>query len=204
MRLFVALDLPWMLRDRLSALAGAGLPGARWVPPENYHLTLRFIGETPRHRAEDIDTALAGLRARGFSLTLAGCRHVHQRRAQHGAMGGRGAQPATGASAEQDRDRVATLRPGTGTPAVSAACHAGAAGQCAGGKTGVLRPGAQSVSGRTGAGRALYPVQLAVGQGSFGLYGRGRIRLVSGRANSLTEGMIASVMMRPCQGLGLR
>src|ERR1700728_2298831 len=72
MRLFVALDLPWWLRERLSALAGLGLPGARWVPPENYHLTLRFIAETPGHRAEDIDTALAGLRARGFSLTLAG------------------------------------------------------------------------------------------------------------------------------------
>src|SRR5271155_957975 len=72
MRLFVALDLPWMLREHLSQLAGAGLPGARWVPPDNYHLTLRFIGETPGHRAEDIDTALAGLRARGFSLTLAG------------------------------------------------------------------------------------------------------------------------------------
>jgi 2'-5' RNA ligase len=72
MRLFVALDLPWTLRERLSMLAGAGIPGARWVPAENYHLTLRFIGETPRHRAEDIDTTLAGLRARRFSLTMAG------------------------------------------------------------------------------------------------------------------------------------
>jgi 2'-5' RNA ligase len=72
MRLFVALELPWTLRERLAALAGVGLPGARWVPPENYHLTLRFIGETPGHRAEDIDMALAGLRARRFSLTMAG------------------------------------------------------------------------------------------------------------------------------------
>ncbi len=71
MRLFVALDLPWVLRERLSALA-SGIAGARWVPPENYHLTLRFIGETPSHRAEDIDTALVGLHVRGFSLTLAG------------------------------------------------------------------------------------------------------------------------------------
>ncbi len=71
MRLFLALDLPWPLKERLSMLAG-GLPGARWVPPENYHLTLRFIGETPKHRAEEIDAALLALRARGFSLTLAG------------------------------------------------------------------------------------------------------------------------------------
>jgi len=72
MRLFVGVELPWLLRERLSMLAGVGLPGARWVPPENYHLTLRFIGETPRHRAEDIDSALAALSARSFSLTMAG------------------------------------------------------------------------------------------------------------------------------------
>jgi RNA 2',3'-cyclic 3'-phosphodiesterase len=72
MRLFVALDLPWWLRERLSMLTGAGIPGARWVPPENFHLTLRFIGETPAHRAEDIDLALAALRGRGFTLTFAG------------------------------------------------------------------------------------------------------------------------------------
>lgn len=71
MRLFVALDLPWMLKQRLAMLSG-GLPGARWVPAENFHLTLRFIGETPAHRAEEIDLALSGLRARGFSLLLAG------------------------------------------------------------------------------------------------------------------------------------
>ena len=71
MRLFVALDLPWSLKELLSGLAG-GLPGAKWVPPENYHLTLRFIGETPAYRAEEVDLALSGLRAEGFSLSLAG------------------------------------------------------------------------------------------------------------------------------------
>ncbi len=71
MRLFVALDLPWTLRERLTLLAG-GLPGARWITAENYHLTLRFIGEIPGHRADDADFALAALRAPGFSLTLAG------------------------------------------------------------------------------------------------------------------------------------
>jgi 2'-5' RNA ligase len=71
MRLFVALDLPWALKQRLALLAG-GVPGARWVPPENFHLTLRFIGETPKHRAEEIDEALLAIRARGFSLAIAG------------------------------------------------------------------------------------------------------------------------------------
>lgn len=71
MRLFVALDLPWSLRERLSLVAG-GVPGARWVPIDNLHCTLRFIGEVPAWRAEEIDAALVGLRAPGFSLTLAG------------------------------------------------------------------------------------------------------------------------------------
>jgi RNA 2',3'-cyclic 3'-phosphodiesterase len=72
MRLFVALDLPWELRQRIALLSGGGIPGARWVPPENYHITLRFIGEAPAFRAEEIDHALAALKARSFDLTLSG------------------------------------------------------------------------------------------------------------------------------------
>lgn len=71
MRLFVALPLPEALRARLSALA-AGLPGARWLPPENLHVTLRFIGEVDGGQARDIDAALAQLRAKSFPVTLAG------------------------------------------------------------------------------------------------------------------------------------
>jgi 2'-5' RNA ligase len=71
MRLFVALTLPEFLRAQLAALAG-GIPGARWTPPDNYHLTLRFIGEVQSWQAQDIDDALAALRTRPFELTVAG------------------------------------------------------------------------------------------------------------------------------------
>ncbi len=71
MRLFVGLDVPWDLRQRLAGLGG-GVPGARWVPSENYHLTLRFIGEVAAYQAEEIDHALAALKAKRFELTLAG------------------------------------------------------------------------------------------------------------------------------------
>ena len=71
MRLFVGLDLPDPLRERLTALYGS-LAGARWIPPANLHLTLRFIGEVQRDEAEEIDHALAVLRPRGFTLSLSG------------------------------------------------------------------------------------------------------------------------------------
>lgn len=71
MRLFVAIDLPHLLRARVALLAG-GLPGVRWVPPENYHVTLRFLGELPGWRAEEVDHALSMLRAPAFTLQLTG------------------------------------------------------------------------------------------------------------------------------------
>ena len=77
MRLFVALDLPASLRERLSWMA-RGLPAARWVPPENYHVTLRFIGEVPGYQAGEIDEALAGIRAPGFALRMAGVGVFHK------------------------------------------------------------------------------------------------------------------------------
>jgi 2'-5' RNA ligase len=70
-RLFVALALPAALKAQLALLAG-GIPGARWVPPENYHLTLRFIGEVEPWRAQEVDEALAAIRAPGFELSLRG------------------------------------------------------------------------------------------------------------------------------------
>jgi 2'-5' RNA ligase len=70
-RLFVALALPAELRAELALLAG-GIPGAKWVAPENYHLTLRFIGEVESWRAQEVDDALAGIRARPFELSLRG------------------------------------------------------------------------------------------------------------------------------------
>jgi 2'-5' RNA ligase len=77
LRLFVAIDLEFALRQALFRLAG-GLPGARWIPFENYHLTLRFLGEMPGHRAEELDMALAALRGRSFTLQLGGV-GVHEK-----------------------------------------------------------------------------------------------------------------------------
>src|SRR3546814_11435925 len=71
MRLFVAIALPDTLRSHLRDLCN-GLPAARWVAPENLHLTLRFIGEVEGHHAADIAPALSGIPLPRFYLTLPG------------------------------------------------------------------------------------------------------------------------------------
>src|SRR5215472_3713235 len=71
LRLFVGIPFPPELKLRLGQLC-AGVPGARWVDPGNFHLTLRFIGEVGEDLAADIDAALSRLRARPFVLQLAG------------------------------------------------------------------------------------------------------------------------------------
>lgn len=70
-RLFVGLTLPEELRAELAGLIG-GIPGAKWVPPANYHMTLRFIGEIESWRAQEVDDALLGIRARSFAISLHG------------------------------------------------------------------------------------------------------------------------------------
>lgn len=70
-RLFVALDLPDVIRERLSALC-CGLPGARWVAPEQMHLTLRFIGDVDSTIFRDVREALCEVRGERLSLRLEG------------------------------------------------------------------------------------------------------------------------------------
>ena len=71
LRLFVGIEFPPELKLRLSLLC-TGVPGAKWVDPGNLHLTLRFIGEITENLAADVDEALARIKARRFTLQLAG------------------------------------------------------------------------------------------------------------------------------------
>ncbi|WP_457573326.1 RNA 2',3'-cyclic phosphodiesterase [Desulfolithobacter sp.] len=70
-RLFVAIDLPADVALDLGNIS-CGLPGARWVPPEQLHLTLRFIGDVDGGVFADIREALAGVRSESFSLRIKG------------------------------------------------------------------------------------------------------------------------------------
>lgn len=73
-RLFVAIDFPPAIRDRLIGLC-RGVPGARWVPPEQLHLTLRFIGEVDGPTFHDVAEALDEIHLPRFELRLKGVGH---------------------------------------------------------------------------------------------------------------------------------
>ena len=68
-RLFAGLEIPRALRDDLALMKG-GLTQARWIEPDDYHLTLRFIGDVEAGLAREIDLTLAAIRQAPFRLTL--------------------------------------------------------------------------------------------------------------------------------------
>ena len=78
-RLFTGLEIPASLGDSLSLLRG-GLYGARWIDPENYHLTLRFIGDVDDEIAREIAWLLGKVRRKNFELHLDGLQAFGGRR----------------------------------------------------------------------------------------------------------------------------
>lgn len=70
-RLFTGLELPADLAAELASMRG-GLYGARWIDVENYHLTLRFIGDIDDATANDIDLELTRIRRSPITVTLEG------------------------------------------------------------------------------------------------------------------------------------
>ncbi len=70
-RLFTGLEIPESLGLSLSFLRG-GLPGAKWIDVENYHVTLRFIGDIDEATAREIAFELSRMRRRRFEARIEG------------------------------------------------------------------------------------------------------------------------------------
>lgn len=71
MRLFIAIELPDYLKMALGRLR-IDIPGARWVPAEQIHLTLAFLGEVEDIFVERLTGNLASIHAPGFELCFSG------------------------------------------------------------------------------------------------------------------------------------
>ena len=75
MRLFVALEVPASLRESLAALISQLrniAPKAKWVRPENLHVTLKFLGETAPVKLEAVGEALAKVRSAPIEVQFRG------------------------------------------------------------------------------------------------------------------------------------
>jgi RNA 2',3'-cyclic 3'-phosphodiesterase len=70
-RLFTGVEIPSDIGQSLGLLRG-GLPGARWIDPENYHLTLRFIGDVDDMIAHEVASLLGRVKRDAFEVQLEG------------------------------------------------------------------------------------------------------------------------------------
>ncbi len=73
MRLFVALDIDEAIQQRLDDYVRTlqpRLPGVRFVRSNNYHVTLKFLGEV--HNADAVRARLREVRAAGFEINVGG------------------------------------------------------------------------------------------------------------------------------------
>jgi 2'-5' RNA ligase len=70
-RLFVAIPLPPVVGRALDTLVEEH-PGVTWVPPENRHLTLQFLGQAPDEAVSEVIAALEEVRVAPFLLPVEG------------------------------------------------------------------------------------------------------------------------------------
>ena len=75
MRLFIALDLDLSIRRRIAQFMDGVrgfAPDARWVSAESLHITLKFIGEWPAERLDELKRTLAEVRGQPAEITFSG------------------------------------------------------------------------------------------------------------------------------------
>jgi 2'-5' RNA ligase len=101
-RLFTGVEIPPDVGQALSSLRG-GLPGARWIDPQNYHLTLRFIGDVGDVIAHEVADMLGRIKRGGFELHMEGLTSFGGRKPRAVVAQVAPAQPLIDVQAEQER-----------------------------------------------------------------------------------------------------
>jgi 2'-5' RNA ligase len=101
LRLFVGIQIPGAHHPVLQGLQ-SGLVDARWIPPENFHVTLRFIGDVEADVAGDIALGLARIQAKPFTIELSGLEYFGRRRPRSLWTGVEPKEPLTQLAAKVD------------------------------------------------------------------------------------------------------
>ncbi len=102
LRLFTGLEIPSDIAMDLANMRG-GISGARWIDVENYHLTLRFIGDIDDATARDVFATLGQIRRRAFTVTLETLDSFGGGRPRAIVAKAKPAQPLVELQAEQER-----------------------------------------------------------------------------------------------------
>jgi RNA 2',3'-cyclic 3'-phosphodiesterase len=101
-RLFTGVEIPPQVAQALSTLRG-GLPGARWIDPENYHVTLRFIGDVDDDIAHEVESLLGRVRRGPFEVRIEGLTSFGSKKPRAVVASVEPSSPLMEAQAEQER-----------------------------------------------------------------------------------------------------
>ena len=101
-RLFTGVEIPPEVAQALSTLRG-GLPGARWIDPGNYHVTLRFIGDVDDDIAHEVESLLGRVRRGPFDLRIEGLTSFGSKKPRAVVASVEPSSPLMEAQAEQER-----------------------------------------------------------------------------------------------------
>jgi 2'-5' RNA ligase len=102
MRVFVAVDIPAEIREKLQALLATlrrAPADVRWSRPEGLHITLKFLGEVPAGDVERVKTALQTIQFQPVPITISGAGFFPNQRAPRVVWLGVQAGPELGALA---------------------------------------------------------------------------------------------------------
>jgi 2'-5' RNA ligase len=118
MRLFVALEIPSEVRSNLELLMKElrALPvppsvakQARWVRPENLHVTLKFLGEVAREQLEAVENTLSSVKSQAIELSVRGIGFFPSERRPRVLWAGAQAPPSLAALAGEIDQALAKL-----------------------------------------------------------------------------------------------
>jgi len=101
-RLFTGLEIPPDVADELAYYRG-GMFGARWIDPEFYHMTLRFIGDVDHATASDVFDELERIQRVSFTVTIEGLAAFGGDRPRALVAAARPTQPLMALQAEHER-----------------------------------------------------------------------------------------------------
>ncbi|MDE2444972.1 MAG: RNA 2',3'-cyclic phosphodiesterase [Alphaproteobacteria bacterium] len=71
LRLFTGLELPLLVAEDLAMMQG-GILGARWIDPDSFHITIRFIGDIDQGLGREVALALDRMELKPFHIRLKG------------------------------------------------------------------------------------------------------------------------------------